>query len=94
MTQSSRHAVLGAALEDERVEAAVGLHVAAPLERAVDVGEVGKDDEHPDRDSHDVRRPPGERQGEGEEDEEENEVPLEGRLVGVELEPLLAPLPV
>ena len=81
---------LGAALEEQRVERLLGLDRAAAAQGATDVERVGEDEGDPDRDPQRRRRPPGERQGAREEGKEEEQVALQGRRVGAQLQPLRA----
>ena len=91
--QGGATAALRAALEDQRVERLFGLGRAAAAEGAADIERVGEDEGDPDRDSQRRRRAPGERQGAREEGEEEEQVPLQGRAVGAQLQALGAPVP-
>src|SRR6185295_18235161 len=85
---------LGAALEDQRVERLLVLHLSPGTQRASDIDRIGEENEDPDRDPQRVGRTPAQGQGEGKEDQEEDQVALEGWLVSLQLQPLLAPLAV
>ena len=87
-------AALGAAVEEQRVERLLPLDLAAGAQGQPDVDEVGEQEDDADGDPQRRRRPPGERPGDGEEGEEEEQVALQGRRVGVQLHPLLAALAV
>ena len=57
-------AALGAALEDQRVEGLLRLHLAAAAQRPANVDHVGEQEDDPDRDPQRRGRAPGERPSE------------------------------